>query len=483
MSDSSYEFDLFVIGGGSGGLAAAKAAADLGAKVGCADYVKPSPAGTTWGLGGTCVNVGCIPKKLMHISSLYRDTQNDAHGIGWETKASHSWESMVSQVNNYIKSLNWGSKTDLRTKNVKYYNSFATFVDPHTLALDNGKGKVEQVTAKNILIACGGRPSYGDYPGAQECCISSDDIFWQKKAPGKTLVVGASYIALECAGFIAGFGFDTTVMVRSILLRGFDQDIADMIGTYMQKHHVKFARGMTPSRFEKTPSGQVKVFVNDSEYGVFDTVLLAIGRTGCAGQLNLPAVGIEFNKNGKVVCNEADQTTVPHIFAIGDVIEGKPELTPVAIQAGKLLCKRLFGGSQKLMDYTDIATTVFTPIEYGAVGYTEEDAIKKLGKDRVKVYHCSAVPLEWNLNHERKEDMGYMKLIVDTAEKEKVVGVHILGPNAGEVIQGLSVAIKCGVTKEHFDDCVGIHPTFAEAYTTMTELKEEGKGLPTKAGC
>merc|ERR1719183_1313370 len=155
---------------------------------------------------------------------------------------------MIQAVNNYIKSLNWGSKTDLRTKGVKYYNSYATFVDPHTLSLDNGKGKVEKVTAKNILIACGGRPSYGDVPGTKECCISSDDIFWQKKAPGKTLVIGASYIALECAGFLAAFGFDVTVMVRSILLRGFDQDIANMIGTYMEQHGVKFQRETVPTK-------------------------------------------------------------------------------------------------------------------------------------------------------------------------------------------------------------------------------------------
>lgn len=481
---TSYDFDLFVIGGGSGGLAAAKAAADLGAKVAVADFVKPSPAGTTWGLGGTCVNVGCIPKKLMHIASLYRETQGDAHGLGWETKSSHSWEDMVTKVDNYIKSINWGAKTELRTKNVKYYNSFATFADPHTVDLEDKNGKKEQVTFKYCLIACGGRPSYGDYPGAKECCISSDDIFWQKKAPGKTLVIGASYIALECAGFMAGFGFDVTVMVRSILLRGFDQDIADMIGTYMENHGVKFAREMVPSKFEKTASGQVKVFVNDAEYGVFDTVLMAVGRTGCAGWLNPKAAGLEFNKNGKFVCNDQDQTSVPHMYCAGDVIEGRPELTPVAIQAGRLLMRRLFGGSTKLMDYTDVATAVFTPIEYGAVGYTEEEAKKKLG-DKTKVYHCSAMPLEWNTNSERSShgDTGYMKVIVDTSQNEKVVGVHILGPHAGEVIQGISVAIKAGFTKEHLDDCVGIHPTFAEAYTTMTELKEEGKGLPTKGGC
>eukprot|EP00928_Gymnodinium_smaydae_P054552 TRINITY_DN382_c0_g2_i1.p1 TRINITY_DN382_c0_g2~~TRINITY_DN382_c0_g2_i1.p1 ORF type:complete len:483 (-),score=128.36 TRINITY_DN382_c0_g2_i1:197-1645(-) len=478
-----YTFDLFVIGGGSGGLAAAKAASDLGANVAVADFVKPSPAGTTWGLGGTCVNVGCIPKKLMHISSLYRDTQGDAASMGWDTKSCHNWEDMVQKVNNYIKSLQFGAKSELRSKKIKYYNKFATFVDAHTLSLKGADGEEEKVTAKYILIACGGRPSYGGYPGSEECCVSSDDIFWMKKPPGKTLVVGASYIALECAGFLAGLGFDVTVMVRSILLRGFDQDIADMIGSYMERHHVKFARQMVPSKFEKLPSGQVKVFVDDKEYGIYDTVLMAVGRTGCASWLNVEAAGLTPTKSGKLVCNEEDQTTVPHIYAVGDVIEGKPELTPVAIQAGKLLMRRLFGGSKKLMDYSDVATAVFTPIEYGAVGYTEEDAKSKLGKERIKVYHCTGMPLEWNLNTERKEDAGYMKVIVDLAEKEKVVGVHILGPNAGEVIQGLSVAVKAGCTKEHLDDCVGIHPTFAESYTTMTEEKTENSTLPTKGGC
>eukprot|EP00434_Breviolum_minutum_P042768 symbB.v1.2.038080.t2/scaffold5812.1/size23411/1 len=176
---------------------------------------------------------------------------------------------------------------------------------------------------------------------------------------------------------------------------------------------------------------------------------MAVGRTGCAGQLNLEAAGLSYNASGKVDVNDNDQTSVPHIFAVGDVIEGKPELTPVAIQ----------------------------------VGYSEEDAVKVIGKDKIKVYHCTAQPLEWNLNSERKEDMGYMKLIVDKEAKEKVVGIHILGPNAGEIIQGLAVAIRCGVTKEHFDDCVGIHPTYAESYTTMTEEKTEGSALPTKGGC
>jgi len=487
MAAEEFDYDFFVIGGGSGGIACSKAAADLGAKTACADFVKPSPAGTSWGLGGTCVNVGCIPKKLMHISALYREIQQDAGNLGWNTKAEHSWDDMLSNVNDYIKGLNFGTKTELRNKKVKYYNKFATFIDAHTVELDDGKGgpkSKEQVTSKHFLVACGGRPNLGGYPGAEECCISSDDIFWQKKPPGKTLVVGASYIALECAGFLAGFGFDTTVMVRSILLRGFDQECANKIGEFMEGHGVKFVREKVPSKFEKTKSGQVRVFVDDKEFEVFDTVLLAIGRTSCAGWLNLEAAGVDYDKkSGKILCNDHEQTNVPHIYCVGDVMLGKPELTPVAIQAGRLLAGRLFGGKTLKMDYENICTTVFTPIEYGCVGLSEEDALEKFGKDKLKIYHALARPLEWNLNSQRSSEFGFAKVICDTENDERVVGMHILGSHVGEVTQGFGVAMKVGFTKEHLDNTVGIHPTFAEALTTMTEVKEEGNVLAAAGGC
>lgn len=484
----SYDYDYFVIGGGSGGLASAKAAVDRGAKVAVADFVKPSPAGTTWGLGGTCVNVGCIPKKLMHMSSLYRETQADMHAMGWESKSSHSWQAMQKAVGNYIKGLNYGAKSELKDKKIKYFNAFATFVDAHTISLEDKNGKTSQVTAKYILIAPGGRPNLGGYPGAEECCISSDDVFWRKDPPGKTLVVGASYIALETGGFIAGFGFDTTVMVRSILLRGFDQEIATKIGNYMESKGVKFAREMVPSKFEKTADGKTKVFVDDKEYGVYDTVFIAIGRTGCAGWLNLEAAGVPYDaKSGKIKVKEDDSTDVPHIYAIGDVVEGCPELTPVAIQAGRLLSNRLFGTTNKRnMDFTDVATTVFTPLEFGTIGLNEEEAQKKLGKENVVVYHALAKPLEWALNEERASDLGFFKVVCDKSKDEKVVGIHLLGPNAGEVTQGFALALKAGITKDSLDSCVGIHPTFAEGLTTMyaaDALKVEGKELEGPAGC
>jgi thioredoxin reductase (NADPH) len=481
---TTYDFDFFVIGGGSGGLAAAKAASEYkDVKVAVADFVKPSPAGTTWGLGGTCVNVGCIPKKLMHMSSLYRETQGDVHPMGWESKSSHSWSTMVKEIDSYIKGLNYGAKTELAEKSIKYYNKFATFAGPNAIDLVDKKGNKEQVTAKHILIACGGRPNLGGYPGAEECCISSDDIFWRKEPVGKTLVVGASYIALETAGFVAGLGFDTSVMVRSILLRGFDEECAKRIGEYSEKKGVKFIRETVPSKFEKTADGKVRVFVNDKEFDIYDTVFVAIGRTGCGSWLNLEAVGIAYDKNGKVSVNKDDSTNVPSIYAIGDICAGVPELTPVAIQAGRLLVKRLFGGGKKLMDYINICTTVFTPLEYGTVGYSEEAAIKEKGKDNIKIYHSLAKPLEWALNEHRGDDYGFFKVITDATDNERVIGAHILGPNAGEVIQTLGIAILAGCTKEHLDDCVGIHPTFAEGLTTLTDLKIDGKAVEAPKAC
>ena len=277
-STKTYDYDLVVIGGGSGGLAAAKAAAELGANVLLADYVKPSPQGTTWGLGGTCVNVGCIPKKLMHRSALLGEAALDAISFGWkntsnnnkateskDTKTSdssasdssaHSWTVMVQSIQDHIRSLNFGYTKDLRDKRVEYVNALGTFVDANTIALTNpSKNAARTVSCRRVLIAVGGRPTLLSCPGGEHA-ITSDDIFSLPTSPGKCLIVGASYIALECAGFLAGLGLDTTVMVRSILLRGFDRDIADKIGADMEhQHHVKFIRGVVPETITKNSNG------------------------------------------------------------------------------------------------------------------------------------------------------------------------------------------------------------------------------------
>lgn len=262
-------------------------------------------------------------------------------------------------------------------------------------------------------------------------------------------------------------------MVRSILLRGFDQGMANRLGNYMEKHGLKFYRQCIPTKFSKSNNGRVLVEYKNENNEIlseeFDTCLLAIGRTPDTKKLGLDEAGVKLSKNGKIVVDELEQSSMDNIYAIGDCAEGRPELTPSAIMAGKLLSRRLFGGEKKFMDYTNVATTVFTPLEYGSVGLSEEDAYQKYnfiiyyryGKENVKVYHSEFTPLEWTYNLE-KDDTCYVKVIINTLDDNRVIGFHVLSPSAGEITQGISVAMKCGLTKEKLDETVGIHPTMAE---------------------
>eukprot|EP00090_Calanus_glacialis_P029410 TRINITY_DN471_c0_g1_i1.p1 TRINITY_DN471_c0_g1~~TRINITY_DN471_c0_g1_i1.p1 ORF type:complete len:595 (+),score=226.84 TRINITY_DN471_c0_g1_i1:99-1883(+) len=482
-SSHNYDYDIVVIGGGSGGLAASKEAARLGKKVAVCDFVVPSPAGTSWGLGGTCVNVGCIPKKLMHQAALLGEAVQDAKSFGWEVEkkeVKHNWTKMVEEIQSHIGGLNWGYRVALREKEVTYLNEFAEFIDEHKLKTVNKKGKEKEITADKFIIATGGRPKYPDIPGVEHG-ISSDDLFSLPHNPGKTLLVGASYIALECAGFLAALGCDTTVMVRSILLRGFDQQMAVKIGDYMEEHGVNMIRECVPSsieRIEEGAPGKVKVlgkYKDGTEFvDEFNTVIYAIGRDACTNKIGLDKVGVKLNpKNGKILHDEKEQTNVPNIYAIGDVLDDKPELTPMAIQSGRLLAKRLCGVSETLTDYVNVCTTVFTPLEYGCCGLSEEEAIEKFGEEDLEVYHQNFWPLEWTVAH-RPENSCYCKVLCVKSQNMKVVGFHYLGPNAGEVTQGFGIALKMGATKADFDNLVGIHPTTAENFTTMEITKSSG---------
>jgi len=504
-----YDYDLVVIGGGSGGLAASKEAAKLGAKVAVLDYVKPSPQGSTWGLGGTCVNVGCIPKKLMHQASIIGEViKHDAHSFGWVANAgaaaaaeggggaasqplapAHDWGLMVSEVQRYIKSLNFQYRVALRDANVKYVNGLGVFEGPHAITVTEYKGKAKTpssktLTAARFLVATGGRPSALGIPG-DEHCISSDDLFSLPKAPGKTALVGAGYVALECAGFISALGCDATVMCRSMLLRGFDRECCEKIGAYMERTGgTKIKYGATPSRVEKQPNGKLLLTMSDGSSDEYDTVIAAVGRTADTAGMNLGAVGVEASpKNGKFD-TKLEQTNVPHVYAIGDVLQDKPELTPVAIQAGILLANRLFGGKTEAMDYENVATAVFTPLEYGAVGLSEEAATERCGGN-IEVFHQSFAPLEWSLSHEREVDVypAFAKIICDKRDPSlPVLGMHYLGPNAGEVIQGYAVAIKKGCTYSDLTETVGIHPTTSEQFTTLKVTKSSGEDAAA-GGC
>jgi len=371
----------------------------------------------------------------MHNAALIKETidaDSKAFGLTTGSVSSHNWESMRENVQNHIKSLNFKYRVTLRENSVTYLNQLAKFKDQHTLEVTDKKGNVSEVTAARFLIAVGGRPTTLDCEGG-ELAISSDDIFSLEKSPGKTLCVGASYISLECAGFLAGLGYDTTVAVRSILLRGFDRECADKIGSYMEDHGVKFKREVVPSKLEKVDGDRIQVTFSDGSQDIYDTVLVAIGRSADTEKLGLENVGVSTNaRNGKIPTVH-EQTSVPHIYAIGDVMENCPELTPVAIQAGLSLARRMFGGSKEPMDYKNVCTTVFTPLEYGTVGYSEDEAIEKFGKENIEVYHKSFSPLEWTLS-ESRHHKGFTKVILDKTS-DKVLGIHFLGPSAGEVLQ------------------------------------------------
>lgn len=495
-----HQYDLIVIGGGSGGLAAAKMAASHGKKVAVLDFVKPSPQGSTWGLGGTCVNVGCIPKKLMHQASLLGHSIKDAKMFGWkvpEGDVTHNWNTLKNSVQDHIASLNWGYRVQLREREVTYLNSYGAFTGPFEISATNKKGVVEKLTADRFLIATGLRPRYPEnVPGAREYSVTSDDLFALPYAPGKTLCIGASYVSLECAGFLKGLGFDVKVMVRSILLRGFDQDIAERIRRHMIEYGVKFESAV-PNRIEeiepktKTKAGLLRVYwdttredgskVETSEE--FNTVVMAIGRDAMTRDIGLEVVGVETNRSGKVRGRREQALGCPYVYALGDVLEGTPELTPVAIQAGKVLMRRLYGGADDLTEYDDVPTTVFTPLEYGSCGLSEENAYDRYGKENVTVYHAVFFPLEYTVAERMDKDHCYCKLLCLKNEKERVVGFHLLAPSSGEVAQGFGIALKLGGTKADFDRLIGIHPTVAENFTTLFLIKKEGEEELKASGC
>ncbi|KAK1792451.1 hypothetical protein P4O66_012089, partial [Electrophorus voltai] len=503
---------------------------------------------TAWGLGGTCVNVGCIPKKLMHQAALLGVAMDDAGKFGWSIPGpvSHDWSTLAQAVQNYVKSLNWGHRVQLQNRKVKYFNTRGSLLDRHTVRGLDAKGTEMTLTARNIVIATGGRPRYPTHvPGAREFGITSDDLFWLKESPGKTcvsrlliwlpgsvllvfrhvvvhlcssdlfrssqswLVVGASYVGLECAGLLAGIGLDASVMVRSVALRGFDQQMARLVTGHMEACGTRFHWGCVPTSIEKLPSGLLQVKWTEvrsdlervEREDTFSSVLWAIGEREVGRErwgeevavdkmgrvpettgLNLPQVGVQLHPDtGKIVVATDERTTVSNVYAIGDVAEGRPELTPTAVKAGKLLARRLAGQSNQLMDYHSVPTTVFTPLEYGCVGLSEESAESRYGKDNIEVYHAFYKPLEFTIA-ERDASHCYVKVVCDRAGVQRVLGLHFTGPSAGEVIQGFAVSVRCGLTYAQLRDTVGIHPTCAEELTKIHITKRSGLDA-TVTGC
>ena len=508
---STYTHDFAVIGGGSGGLAAAKEAARLGAKVVLFDHVSPSHRGTTWGFAGTCVNVGCIPKKLFHYSSLLGESIHDMQQAGWksaiQTHPTHDWAEMVSTVTNFIRKLNFSYRIGARSAGVEYINSRARFANPNdeNVLEYELKGESKQVKAKYVLIAVGGRPTIPSTIQGIEHAITSDDIFYLKTAPGRTLVVGGGYIAMECAGFLTGLGYPTTVAVRSKPLRNFDTQMADKIHSIMYELGTEFLIGRTPVSLTRPggPNSALTVEFDDGSRSEYDTVLLATGRSPATKNLNLPSK-ISPCEDGKLIADSKTNlvNNTLSVFTVGDCLKGSPELTPVAIKDGEFLARRLFGPNPSIFfDKKFIPTTVFTPSEYGTVGLSEEAAISQYGKDNVESYLYEWPSLERAAFHREKPinrradeadiEQGnncFTKLVClkdssGQSGNERVVGFHFIGPNAGEVTQGFALAVKLGASKEDFDSLVGIHPTDAEALCSLSVKRSSGENFVSAAGC
>eukprot|EP00759_Apiculatamorpha_spiralis_P042886 PhF_6_TR40658/c0_g1_i1/m.61065/K22182/TXNRD; thioredoxin reductase (NADPH) len=459
--------DLLIIGGGSGGVAAAKRAAKHGANVVIADYVTPTPIGTKWGFGGTCVNVGCIPKKLMHTAGLHGDLMKHmAPYYGWKglEGLEHNWAALRKNVVNHIRSLNFSTAVAVRDTKAVYENAYATIEDNQgTVKLHNPEtNETSMVQAKQILVATGGRPTYPNIPGALEYGITSDDIFRLANSPGKTVIIGAGYIALECAGFLSGLGLHTTVLVRSKPLRGFDNDAVNQVVSYMTNNcHVNFVTDIPTSITKDAATGKLSVALKSGNASLeCDTVLFAMGRRPETSKIGLDKAGVSVSEeSGKIIVaatsgkNAYQSISAPNVYAIGDVVHKNLELTPLAIKQGQVLADKLFGSESiqerhRDIDLMKVGTTIFTPIEYGAIGYTEEGAVTTFGADSIEVYHTGIWPLEWTVPH-LPNDIGFMKVITHKSKnngngEEPIIGFHVVCPNAGEVTQGVVLAMQSG---------------------------------------
>ncbi|NEP00533.1 MAG: glutathione-disulfide reductase [Symploca sp. SIO2E9] len=447
----SYDYDLFVIGGGSGGIASARRAAEYGAKVGVAEFNT---------LGGTCVNRGCIPKKLMLYASHFSALYEDAQGYGWSPSTSTlDWGKMIKAVNQEVERLNGVYQRMLDKAGVELIQGYAKFLEPHTVEIGERK-----ITADKILIAVGGHPVKPAEILGIEHAITSDDIFHLPEQPQQMVIIGGGYIGVEFASIMQGLGSQVTLVSRhDLILRGFDQDIRSGVQEGMQKHGIRIFNIIEPPVIEQTPGGfKVKLKGDSEETVIADTIsLAATGRKPNLDKLGLENTGVEISK-GAVTVDQHSRTTQENIFAVGDCTD-RINLTPVAINEGRAFADTEFGGKTRLMSYANIPTAIFSTPEAATVGLTEAQAREKLG-DAVKIYRARFRPMYHTLSGRDEKTM--VKLVVDQ-NTDQVLGSHMVGEHAAEVIQGVAIAVKMGATKKDFDATVGIHPSTAEEFVTM----------------
>ncbi|MFQ5635214.1 MAG: glutathione-disulfide reductase [Gammaproteobacteria bacterium] len=449
-SDNKDHWDLAVIGGGSGGLAAAQRAAEYGARV----IVLESGR-----LGGTCVNVGCVPKKIMWNAAAAAHALHDAAGYGFEVvRPAHDWAALKARRDAYVTRLNRVYADNLAGKGIEYVAARGILSGPTTVRTDD-----RMLQADRIIVATGGAPTVPDLPGA-ELGTTSDGFFEFESLPARVALVGSGYISVELAGMLRALGADVSVFARfDSLIRSFDEMLQQAVVDSLAASGVGLQWHAVPSGLERRGGGVYLNTEDDRSFGPFDALIWAIGRHPLTEDLGLESAGVEVDAREFITTDKYQATSAPNIFAIGDVT-GRAALTPVAIAAGRRLADRVYGGAaDRYLDYDNIATVVFSHPPTGTCGLTERQARAEFGDD-VRIYTSAFVPMAYSFTEHRTQSR--MKLIA-TGPDDRIVGVHVFGPGSDEMMQGFAVAMRMGATKQDFDDTVAIHPTSAEELVTM----------------
>jgi glutathione reductase (NADPH) len=444
-----YDFDLFTLGAGSGGVAGSRRAGSYGARVAICEESR---------VGGTCVMRGCVPKKLLVYGAQFSDAFADAAGFGWTVPLpSFDWQSLIAAKNNELDRLEQIYRTMLKNSKVELIEGHGIVTDPHTVEIDG-----RTYTADKIMIATGGHPTVPDIPGIEHV-ISSNEALDLPELPRRIVIVGGGYIAVEFAGIFRGFGSEVVEIIRrEELLYGFDDDLRVALAQEMRNRGIEIRARTQVARIEKYPHGY-SVFTTQGQEISADLVMYATGRKPNTRRLGLAEIGVEMNREGAVVVDEWQRSTVPNIYAVGDVTD-RLNLTPVAIAEGRAIAETLYNNNPIKMDHADVPTAVFSQPPIGTVGLTEDEACRQYGS--VDVYAARFRPMKNTLSG--RDERTLMKIIVDPAS-DRVIGCHMLGADAPEIIQGLAIAVKCGATKAQFDQTVGIHPSAAEEFVTMRE--------------
>lgn len=447
---TKYDYDLFVIGAGSGGVRAARIAATHGAKVGIAEEYR---------VGGTCVIRGCVPKKLFVYASHYSEEFEEAAGFGWTVgECSFDWKTLVANKDKEIDRLNGIYVRNLEKAGVEIIQSRATIKDAHTVRLE---AEDREVTAERILIAVGATPFMPDVPGIEHA-ISSNEAFHLEELPKRIVVVGGGYIAVEFAGIFNGLGVETKQLYRGpLFMRGFDDDLREMLAEEMMKKGVGLRMNSDIASIAKK-DGELELTLTSGEILKTDAVMYATGRKPLTKGLGLEEVGVKLGKSGQVIVDEYSKTSVDNIYAVGDVTD-RANLTPVAIREGHAFADTVYGGKDVKVDHSIIPTAIFSQPEMGTVGLTEAQAREQ---GEIDLYKTAFRGLKNALSG--SQERTFMKLVVD-AKTDKVLGVHIMGQEAGELIQAVGIAVTMGATKAQFDATIAVHPTAAEELVTLRE--------------